>query len=118
MEKLKKLKLNKEFKRASGRGRCFVNPAVVTYIVKNRENGVRIGITTGKKVGTAVKRNRARRVILAAFRGCQPYINCCGFDIVFVARTRTPKMNSNKLKEILMRQFSDAGLLKNETDID
>ncbi len=116
MEKLKKLKLNKEFKRAYGRGRCFVNSAVVTYIVKNRENGVRIGVTTGKKVGCAVKRNRARRVIIAAFRGCLPKLNCSGYDIVFVARAKTPKMNSNKLTEVLMRQFSDAGIVKNETD--
>ncbi|MBQ8550738.1 MAG: ribonuclease P protein component [Clostridia bacterium] len=118
MEKLKKLKLNKEFKRAYGRGRCFVHSGVVTYIVKNREGGIRIGITSGKKVGTAVKRNRARRVILAAFRACRPYIDCGGYDIVFVARARTPQMNSNKLKDVLMRQFSDAGMLKNETDID
>ncbi len=118
MEKLKKLKLNKEFKRAYGRGKCFVHSAVVTYIVKNRENAVRVGVTTGKKIGTAVARNRARRVILAAFRECRPYIDCRGFDIVFVARARTPKMNSNKLKEVMMHQFSDAGMLRNETDID
>ena len=116
MEKLKKLKLNKEFKRAYGRGRCFVHSGVVTYIVKNREGGIRIGVTTGKKIGTAVDRNRARRVIIAAFRGCLPYLDCRGYDIVFVARARTPKMNSNKLKEVLMRQFSDAGIVKNETD--
>ncbi len=116
MEKLKKLKLNKEFKRAYGRGKCFVHSGVVTYIVKNREGGIRIGVTTGKKIGTAVLRNRARRVIIAAFRGCLPYLDCRGYDIVFVARARTPKMNSNKLKEVLMRQFSDAGIVKNETD--
>lgn len=116
MEKLEKLKLNKEFKRAYGRGRSFVGAGVVTYIVKNRTGRIRIGVTTGKKVGNAVRRNRARRVILAAFRQCIPYLKCGGYDIVFVARARTPEMNSNKLKEVLAHQFNDAGLWNNEAN--
>ncbi len=118
MEKLEKLKLNKEFRRAYGRGRSFVGAGVVTYIVKNGIGKMRIGITTGKKVGNAVRRNRARRVILAAFRDCLPNIKRGGYDIVFVARAKTPEMNANKLKEVLSRQFSDAGLWMNETDTD
>lgn len=118
MEKVKKLKLNKEFRRAYGRGKCFLHSGVVTYIVKNREGVLRLGITTGKKLGNAVKRNRARRVIAAAFRGCLPHIKRGGYDIVFVARARTPLMNSNKLTEVMMRHFMDAGLWDNETDTD
>lgn len=118
MEKTQKLKLNKEFKRAYGRGKCFVHYGVVTYIVKNREGSLRIGITTGKKLGNAVKRNRARRVISAAFRGCAPHLKPVGYDIVFVARAKTPSMNSEKLKEVMERHFKDAGLWNDETDTD
>ena len=111
MEKLPKLKLNKEFKRAYGRGQSFVHPGVVTYIVKNRLGYIRVGVTTGKKLGTAVKRARARRVILAAFRECRPHIGG-GYDIVFVARVRTPSLKSYQVAEGMAAHFRRAGLWK------
>ena len=109
MDKQAKLKLNKEFKRAYGRGRSFVHPGVVTYIVKNRLGYVRVGVTTGKKLGTAVLRNRARRVIMAAFRDCLPHIRG-GYDIVFVARVRTPSLKSQKLREGIEAHLREAGV--------
>ncbi len=116
---MEKLKLNKEFRRAYGRGRSFVHPGVVTYIVKNRLGYIRVGITTGKKLGNAVNRNRARRVITAAFRECLPHIGG-GYDIVFVARVRTPSLKSHALKTGMESHFRDAGIWKdfNETDTD
>lgn len=81
------LKLNKEFKRAYYRGKSEACPFFVCYQVKNRRQGLRYGITTSKKVGNAVCRSRARRVIRAAMRSVldrfQP--DC---DYVFVARER------------------------------
>ncbi len=82
-----KLKINKEFRRVYGRGKSYVSPFVVSYIMKTRDEKTRIGITVSKKIGTAVMRNRAKRVITAAFRQCLPHING-GCDIVFVARSR------------------------------
>ena len=61
------LKEKREFSRAYKRGRSFVSPLLVTYVIKNNSNNLRYGITTGKKIGKAVQRNRARRVIRAAF---------------------------------------------------
>lgn len=109
MEKLIKLKLNKEFRRAYGRGRSFVYPGVVTYVVKNRLGYVRVGITTGKKLGNAVLRNRARRVISAAFRECLPHLRG-GYDVVFVARVRTPSLKSQKVAEGIKAHLREAGV--------
>ena len=44
-----------------------MSPVLVTYVIKNKSDNLRFGITTGKKVGKAVKRTRARRVIRAAY---------------------------------------------------
>lgn len=99
-----KLTLNKEFRRAYGRGKSFVDGAVVSYIFKNRTDETRIGITVSKKIGTAVYRNRAKRLIAAAYRECQPHIKA-GYDIVFVARTRIFKYKSYELAEILKSHF-------------
>ena len=41
---------------------------LVVYVKKNRNQGLRVGITTSKKIGNAVLRNGSRRVIREAFR--------------------------------------------------
>ncbi|MEG1887334.1 MAG: ribonuclease P protein component [Oscillospiraceae bacterium] len=104
------LKLNKDFRRLYGRGRSFVNPVLVTYVSKNRLNAVRIGITTSKKLGNAVMRNRARRLIRAAFYNCENDINC-GVDIVFVARTRTLQSKSTDVEKAMRKHLQNAGII-------
>lgn len=106
-----KLNLNKDFRRLYGRGKSFVSPALVTYIMQNSRGAVRYGITAGKKVGGAVERNRARRVIEAAFRECGGEISCRGADIVFVARGRTPVMKSTAVAAIMKKQLMSGGLI-------
>ncbi|MCI8602088.1 MAG: ribonuclease P protein component [Oscillospiraceae bacterium] len=81
------LTLNKEFKRAYYQGRSKASPFFVCYVVKNRGRGVRYGITTSKKLGNAVARNRARRVIRAAFFSILAWTEP-NRDYVFVARER------------------------------
>lgn len=70
--KLAAIKTNKDFRTAYYRGKSQVHPALVTYARRNRQKVTRIGITTGKKLGTAVQRNRCRRVIREAYRGFSP----------------------------------------------
>ena len=73
------------------RGTSYANPALVTYFMKNRAGICRIGITTSKKIGNAVERNKSRRLIRAAFQNVYKeygeYLE--GYDFVFVARGRT-----------------------------
>ena len=109
MNSFQKLRLNKEFKRAYGRGKTFVDSAVVVYVLKTKTQECRIGITTGKKLGCAVDRNRARRVITAAFRACLPDINV-GCDIVFVARTRILRRKSTQIAEVIRKNLIEAGV--------
>lgn len=119
MEKGKKpkiatLKENREFKRAYGRGRAYVSPVMVTYVVKNRLRKVRIGITTSKKTGNAVKRNRSRRVIREAYRSLMPELvtGRQGYDIVFVARGKTPFVKMKDVRRIMQKHFAEAGVGK------
>ncbi len=117
LPEIETLKLNKDFRRLYGRGRCFVHPLAVTYVAKNRVGVCRIGITTGKKVGNAVLRNRARRVITAAYRELAPRI-AGGYDFVFVARVRTPFAKSGDVRKILERQLREAGVISREANTD
>lgn len=101
---------NNEFRRAYARGKSYVTPLVVVYVLKNRYRQVRVGITTSKKIGNAVARNRSRRVIREAFREIAPRIKT-GYDLVFVARGRTPHVKSTDVQRHLLRQLETAGVL-------
>ena len=87
---------------------------MVVYALKNRTKNVRVGITTSKKVGNAVQRNRSRRVIREAFRALAPRVRP-GFDLVLVARGKTPYVKSTDVRRQLERQLQAAGLLREET---
>lgn len=104
MKKFEKLKQNWEFRRAYTRGSACVAPQFVMYICKGRQAHTRLGITTGKKIGTAVKRNRAKRVITAAFASVAPHIKE-GYDFVIVARTRILCAKSTSLAVTMEKQL-------------
>ena len=114
MEKLVPICRNNDFRRIYARGKSYVPPLVVVYALKNRTKNVRVGITTSKKVGNAVQRNRSRRVIREAFRALAPRVRP-GFDLVLVARGKTPYVKSTDVRRQLERQLQAAGLLREET---
>ncbi len=114
MEKLVPICRNNDFRRIYARGKSYVSPLVVVYALKTRTKNVRVGITTSKKVGNAVQRNRSRRVIREAFRALAPRVRP-GFDLVLVARGKTPYVKSTDVRRQLERQLQAAGLLREET---
>jgi ribonuclease P protein component len=104
------LKLNKEFRRAYGRGKTLSAPALVVYAVKNRAGACRYGITTSKKIGNAVERSRCRRVIREALRTLDEPLRG-NWDLVFVARTRTKYVKSTQLRETMRGQLRKLGII-------
>ena len=81
------LTLNKEFRHAYYQGKSCATPYFILYMVRGKPGARRYGITTSKKLGGAVQRNRARRVIRAAIRSLGDGLPA-GKDFVFVARER------------------------------
>ncbi len=113
MTSVETLKTNIDFRRAYARGKSYTNPALVMYVRKNRAGSCRIGITASKKIGNAVQRNRARRVIREAFRQIKLPLKG-GFDIVFVARTKTVFKKSTDIYDIMLPFLREAGVITNE----
>lgn len=105
------LKENKDFRRLYYRGKSEASSCIVTYVMKSRRNETRIGITSGKKIGGAVQRNRARRVIRAAFSKLEGRING-SFDIVFVARTKTTEVKMQKVLSEMEKQLKSLGVIQ------
>ena len=114
MEKLVPICRNNDFRRIYARGKSYVSPLVVVYALKNRTKHVRVGITTSKKVGNAVQRNRSRRVIREAFRALAPRVRP-RVDLLLVGRGETPYVPSTDVRRQLERQLQAAGLLREET---
>ena len=112
MKKKLVLKENKAFKRAYFRGKFKAHPLLVTYVVKNKLGKMRVGITTSKKVGNAVTRSRARRVLRSAYDAqLAKGFTANGYDIVFVARAATAAVKSYDAARVMKKQlqflFSD-----------
>lgn len=108
--KSKTLKQNKDFRRLYYRGKNKASSCIVTYVMKNRSSETSYGITTGKKIGNAVKRNRARRLIRTAFSELEQRLNG-SYDIVFVARTKTSQVKMQEVKAQMEEQLKALGAL-------
>lgn len=103
------IRRNSEFSRCYARGKSYVHPQLVLYVLKTRSRRTRVGLTATKKVGNAVKRNRARRVMRAAIAEHLDY-NIGGYDLVFVARAQTARVKSTQLSRTVAKLFAQAGL--------
>ena len=92
------MRKNKDFQLCYHKGASIGTYFVVIYARKNHLPFNRLGITTGKKVGNAVCRSRARRLIRQAWR--ENELNApVGLDIVIVARSPLPEMKSTQLSD-------------------
>ena len=104
------IKENRDFQFLYRKGKSQVHPCLVTYLRKTRRSGVRVGITTGKKVGNAVQRNRCRRIIREAFRQLYPMVSG-GWDVVFVARGRTGRCKSTDIARVMEDHLRMGGVI-------
>ncbi|MDR2532015.1 MAG: ribonuclease P protein component [Oscillospiraceae bacterium] len=99
---------NREFQYLFKKGENLVTYAFVCYYKPNRRRTNRLGVTASKKIGNAVKRNRARRIIKEAFRLANPlFIEKTDkrHDFVFVARGKTPELGSKQIYGLLIKQL-------------
>ena len=108
------LKENKDFRRLYYRGKSAAGSCVVTYAQKSRNKGLRYGVTTSKKIGNAVQRNRSRRVIRAAYSALEEKIKG-NWDFVFVARSKTSEVKMQEVLSQMEKQLKELGVI-NEND--
>ena len=93
------IKKDREFRFLFKKGETSVNYGFVCYFKQNKRRRNRCGIVTSKKIGKAVVRNRARRVIREAFRIFDHDLRKLTdkrYDFIFVARTKTASLKSTQ----------------------
>jgi ribonuclease P protein component len=81
--KVERIRKGKEFKAVFSNGKRLRFSAFSICFAKNSYGFCRIGLSASKKIGGAVKRNRAKRRIRELFRLSKHRLNC-GYDIVFI----------------------------------
>lgn len=108
--KTKVLTDNRDFQKLYHRGKKCVSALFAVYYRQNGTPEIRIGITAGKKLGCAVKRNRVRRQIREVIR-LSAHELTPGFDIVIVARTRAIGKAWQDQREDLLGLLRSGGLI-------
>ncbi len=95
--KAERLTLNREFERVFDEGRVFKNSHVVLYVASNEYQNSRLGLVVSKKVGNAVRRNRAKRLLREAYR-LNKYLLTVRVDIIAIPRS--PFSSDLKLPDV------------------
>ncbi len=110
MKRRFRLTRSQDLKRVRQAGKSYAHPLVVLYVVAAERPGVRIGVTAGRGIGHAVRRNRAKRLLRAAVSALLPRL-VSGFDLLLIARTPLPASDFSQTKQALETLFARAGLL-------
>ena len=85
LDKTRRIINNNEYRLVYKHGKYEVGRLCVLYRMPGAKQKTRIGFVTGKKVGGAVERNRARRLMKEVYRLNQHQIRE-GYHIVIVGR--------------------------------
>lgn len=104
------LKKNHEFRRLYQRGTSAAGGSMVVYCRKNALGHNRLGLTASVKIGGAVVRNRARRRMREVYRLNSGKLRQ-GWDIILVARGRTPTAPWREINETFLRLCRKLNLL-------
>ena len=79
------LKKNRDFQKVYRHGTSYANRFLVMYVLDNKSDKNRLGISVSKKVGNSVVRHRITRLIRESYRLQEERFRC-GYDIVVIAR--------------------------------
>jgi ribonuclease P protein component len=100
-----RLRKNSEFANVRSRGRAWACELVVLKVVPNGLGWNRYGFVVGKRVGTAVVRNKVKRRLreIARLTPTEP-----GWDMVFIARPGASTASYRELSSAVARLLRKA----------
>ena len=109
MQRKFRLTRSEDFKRVRRFGKSYAHPLLVLVVQASDEATLRVGVAAGRTVGTAVKRNRAKRLIREAVRTVIPSLGT-GWDILLIARPALSSCNVFEVREALLTLLRRAEL--------
>ncbi|MBI3739153.1 MAG: ribonuclease P protein component [Chloroflexi bacterium] len=105
-----RLTRSEDFKRVRRFGKSFSHPLLVLVIQKNEESKLRVGVAAGRTGGTAVKRNRAKRLLREAMRDLIPSL-ASGWDLILIARPALVSSTLAETRQALLNVLQRAELI-------
>ena len=106
MQRKFRLTRSEDFKRVRRSGKSYAHPLVVLIVQTHEQPRVKVGVAAGRTIGTAVHRNRAKRLLREAMRTLLPRI-ATNLDLILIARpglvTATLEETRNALLNLLQR---------------
>ena len=109
------LKKDSDFRKVYKHGKSFANRNLVMYILDNKSDSTRVGISVSKKVGNAINkaniRNKARRRIKESYRLNIDANVKYGYDIVFIARVAIKEADYKDIEKSMTHLIRKAGLI-------
>ncbi len=110
MQRKFRLTRSEDFKRVRRSGKSYAHPLVVLIVQSNEEPHLKVGIAAGKTVGTAVHRNRAKRLLREAMRSLLPSI-ASNLDLILIARPGLVTATLEDTRQALLNLFGRAQIL-------
>ena len=116
MQRKFRLTRSEDFKRVRRSGKSYAHPLVVLIVQAHEQPRVKVGVAAGRTVGTAVHRNRAKRLLREAMRTLIPDI-ASNLDLVLIARPALVSATLEDARLALLNLLQRAKLLtpKNES---
>ena len=105
------LRYKKDFDRLYKKGRSAGDRFVVVFYIPNGLGYSRRAFLASKKVGGAVARNRARRLMKESFRRIESDL-LTGRDILFIARREAADAGLQEVETSMRRAINKCGLIK------
>ena len=92
---------NKDFQIVYKKGKSYVNKYLIMYVLNNKEEENRLGISVSKKVGNSVVRHRITRLVRESYR-LQKEKFQTGYDIVLIARSNAKDKSYSEIESALL----------------
>ncbi len=108
--KTDRLQLGWQFRRVYDAGRCAKGRLLVVYALDTMEEPRRVGVVTSRRIGNAVTRNRARRLLREAYRYHKQELPE-HLQLVMVARTAITEKKLHDVETEMLSLWRTAGLL-------
>lgn len=115
MRRESRITSGEDYQKLYRNGKSVANRDLVIFFLKRKDEGLRIGISVSKRIGSAVVRNRTKRLIREAFRQNKDAIKK-GYDIVFVARQPIREKSFHDVEKTFIDVLSKAGLIEKDEE--